>query len=109
MPENCQISYNGKQIITFRMAVNIVVRLVGQQDTINAEVQSTGIFGLALTSTDPNYKVESTFLAQYSITEILNGLVGKNLFGSGFPSIYRRYPAVRVLDDRIIFFDPSEA
>ncbi len=82
---------------------------VGQQETINAEVQSTGIFGLAFTSVDPNYKVESMFLAQHSITEILNGFVGKNLFGSGFPSIYRRYPAIRILDDRIIFFDPSYA
>lgn len=81
---------------------------IGQEKSIDAVVQSTGIFGASFTSVDPNYKVDSIYLAQYSITEVLNGLVGKSLFGSNFPSLYRRYPVIRLLDDRVILFDPSE-
>lgn len=81
---------------------------MGGEKAVKVIVQSTGIFGASFTSLDPNYKVESIYLAQYSITEILNGLVGKALFGSDFPTLYRRYPVVRILDDRIIFYDPSE-
>ena len=81
---------------------------MGGEKSVKVVVQSTGIFGASFTSLDPNYKVESIYLAQYSITEILNGLVGKGLFGSDFPTLYRRYPVVRILDDRIIFYDPSE-
>ena len=80
---------------------------IGGERSINAVVQSTGIFGVTFTSVDPNYKVDSIYLAQYSITEVLNGLVGKQLFGSNFPSLYRRYPVIRLLDDRVILFDPS--
>jgi len=47
-------------------------------------------------------------IAQYSITEVLNGMVGKMTFGSSFPIIKRKYPVVRILDDMVIVFDPSE-
>lgn len=69
---------------------------------------STGVFGIKYTSVDSNYKVEKSIIAQNSITAILNGLVGQGLFGTGYPLIYRRYPVIRVFDDRIMIYDPSE-
>jgi hypothetical protein len=47
-------------------------------------------------------------LAKYSITEVVKGFIGKPVFGTGFPAVYRRFPVIRVLDDRIIFYDPSQ-
>ena len=35
--------------------------------------------------------------------------MGQGLFGTGFPLLYRRYPVIRIFDDRIIIYDPSEA
>jgi hypothetical protein len=57
---------------------------------------------------DPKYQISSVYLAKYSITEVLNGLVGKEVFGSNYPLVYRRYPAIRLLDDYAVIFDPSE-
>ena len=71
-------------------------------------VESTGIFGLTWKALDSNYQVTSEMIAQYAITEVLNGMVGKNTFGSSFPIIRRKYPVVRILDDKVIVFDPSE-
>jgi hypothetical protein len=48
------------------------------------------------------------YLAKYSMTSVVNGLVGKTVFGNGFPTVMRRYPVIRILDDRIVIFDPSE-
>jgi len=42
------------------------------------------------------------------LSEVVNGLVKKAVFGTGFPIAYRHYPVIRILDDRIIIFDPSE-
>lgn len=66
------------------------------------------MFGLVWRSLDSNYQLGDPYVASYSITEILNGLVGKTVFGTDFPTIYRRYPVVRVLEDMVIVFDPSE-
>ena len=51
--------------------------------------------------------VDSIYIASYAIDEVLNGLVNKPVFGTDFPIVRRRYPVVRILDDRIIVFDPS--
>jgi hypothetical protein len=72
-------------------------------------VTSNGIFGGEFISLDPKYVVSDIYVAKYSIGQVLNGLVGKALFGTGFPTIRRRYPVVRILDEYIIIFDPSEA
>jgi hypothetical protein len=40
---------------------------LGDEKSIKVVVQSTGLFGTAFTSLDPNYKVESQFLGTYSI------------------------------------------
>ncbi len=71
-------------------------------------VQSTGVYGDFYTSLDGKHKVTSEYLSKYSLSEVLNGLVKKTVFGTGFPIVYRRYPVIKVFDDRIIIFDPSE-
>ena len=47
-------------------------------------------------------------MAKHFIAEVLNGMVGKNVFGTGFPLIRRRYPVVQITDYFVIVFDPSE-
>lgn len=108
VPEACSISYKDKAIIEMELDVNMVVRLFGESKSIRVEVESAGMFGLVWRSLDSNYQLGDPYVASYSITEILNGLVGKTVFGTDFPTIYRRYPVVRVLEDMVIVFDPSE-
>lgn len=71
-------------------------------------MESNGIFGFSAVSLDQKYQVASEYIAKYSISEVLKGLVNKETFGNKFPIITRRYPVARVLDDKIIIFDPSE-
>jgi hypothetical protein len=72
-------------------------------------VETNGIFGGEFISLDSRYVVSDIYVAKYSITSVLGGLAGKALFGTGFPTVRRRYPVIRVLDEFIIVFDPSEA
>lgn len=71
-------------------------------------VQSTGVFADSYRSLDPKFQVTSTYLAKHFIGEVLNGLVGKTVFGNGFPLIKRRYPVIQVFDEMLVVFDPSE-
>jgi hypothetical protein len=71
-------------------------------------IDSTGIYDLKVTSIDSSYQLTSEYIAEYSASAVIKGLVGKTGFGTDFPIIRRKYPVVRVLDDRIIIFDPSE-
>jgi hypothetical protein len=41
--------------------------------------------------------ISNLYLAKYSISEVLKGLVDKTVFGTGFKTVYRRYPSVLVL------------
>ena len=40
--------------------------------------------------------------------QILGTLKGRKVFGSNFPIVNRRFPIVRVFDDRVLIYDPSE-
>ncbi len=51
--------------------------------------------------------VTDPYTAKYAVTAILNGFVGKNVFGTGWQTITRKYPVARVLDDYIVIFDAS--
>jgi len=39
---------------------------------------------------------------------VLKGLVGKNVFGTGWQTFARKYPIIRILYDYIVIFDGSE-
>ena len=69
---------------------------------------SSGVHNDVYRSLDPKFQVLSQYLAKHFIAEVLNGMVGKNVFGTGFPLIRRRYPVVQITDYFVIVFDPSE-
>lgn len=71
-------------------------------------VQAAAVFGDSYRSLDPKFQVTSDNLAKHFIGEVLNGLVGKPIFGNGFPLIKRRYPVIQIFDEMIVVFDPSE-
>jgi len=75
---------------------------------VRVVVQSAGAFGYSYRSIDPKFQVTSVYLATHFIGEVLNGLVGKTVFGNGFPLIKRRYPVIQVFDEMLVVFDPSE-
>lgn len=54
------------------------------EKNINVVVRSTSMFGVNFTSIDPNYKVENVELGKYFVGQVLKGLVGQSVFGSGF-------------------------
>lgn len=64
---------------------------------INAIVSSTKPNKVIFTSLDQKFKVDDTELGKIYISDLMNGLIGKSVFGSGFPTLYRKYPAIRVL------------
>lgn len=108
VPESCTVNYNGTNILALDFDIDIQVKLVGEEESIRVVVQDVGIFGLKYSSLDQRYQIADEYIARYSITEVLKGLKGKTTFGHDFPIIRRRYPVVRVLDDSLIMFDPSE-
>jgi hypothetical protein len=54
------------------------------EKNINVVVRSTSMFGVNFTSLDPNYNVENVELGKYFVGQVLKGLVGQSVFGSGF-------------------------
>ena len=71
-------------------------------------VTNTGVFSAGFTSKDINYQVTDQYIALYSMGQILGTLKGRKVFGSNFPIVNRRFPIVRVFDDRVLIYDPSE-
>ena len=71
-------------------------------------VLSTGVFSDSYRSLDPKFQVTSIYYAKHFIGEVLNGLVNKPVFGTGFPLIKRRYPVMQIFDEWLVVFDPSE-
>ncbi len=81
---------------------------IGEEESVRAVIQSVGIFGDSYRSIDSKFQVSSQLIAKYSIVQVLNGLVGQALFGTGFPLIKRRYPVIELVDDMVVVYDPSE-
>jgi len=79
----------------------------GEEESVRVVVLSSGVFGDSYRSLDPKFQVSSQYIAKYSIGEVLKGLSSKAVFGTGFPLIKRRYPAIEILDDRLLIFDAS--
>lgn len=78
-----------------------------EEDHVRAVVQSTGVYGATYKSTNSKWVLTNENIAKYSLSEVLNGLVGKTVFGTGFPLLSRKYPSSRVLEDYVIIFDLS--
>lgn len=74
---------------------------------MRVEVLSTGVFNDAYRSIDPKFQITSQYLAKHFIGEVLKGMVGKTVFGHGFPLIKRRYPVIVLSDYMLRVFDPS--
>lgn len=70
-------------------------------------ILDAGVFGDIYRSLDPKFQVASQYIAKYSIVQVLNGLVGKPVFGTGFPLIKRRYPVIEINDDMLRIYDAS--
>jgi hypothetical protein len=66
------------------------------------------VFGDKYIAIDPKFVVTDLYVARYALTAVLKGFIGKNVFGTGFPIFARKYPVLRILDDYIVIFDPSE-
>lgn len=71
------------------------------------KISSTGVYGDKYFALDPNFVVTNPYNARYALQAVLNGLIGKNGFGTGWPTFTRKYPVLRVLDDYIVIFDAS--
>ena len=53
---------------------------------------------------DSKYQISSYYLASHSLGQVVKKLAGSNLFGSGFPTLFRRYPVIKVLDDMAVSY-----
>ena len=67
-----------------------------------------GLYGDKYYSIDPKFVVTDPYVARYTVTALLRGLVGRTVFGTGWKLFTRKYPVSRVFDDYIVFFDASE-
>jgi hypothetical protein len=47
---------------------------------------------------DPNFVVTDPYTAKYAVYAVLRGLIGKNVFGTGWKTINRKYPVIRIMD-----------
>ena len=74
---------------------------------MNARIYQVGIYGDKYYAIDPNFVVTDPYVARYALTAVLKGLIGKTVFGTGWPTFSRKYPVIRVLDDYLMIFDAS--
>lgn len=66
------------------------------------------VYGDKYYTVDPKFVVTDPYVARYTLTAVLKGLVGKNVFGTGWKTFARKYPIIRILYDYVIIFDGSE-
>jgi hypothetical protein len=71
-------------------------------------VYDGSVYGDKYYSLDSNFVVTNPYVAKYALTAVVKGLIGKPAFGTGWPTIERKYPVARVLDDYVIIYDVSE-
>jgi len=88
--------------------MNLVIRLNAEENYLNAHIYNVGIFGDKYYTIDPKFVVTDPYVARYTLTAVLKGLVGRTVFGTGWKTFERKYPVIRVLDDYIVIFDASE-
>lgn len=81
---------------------------MAMEKNLKVVVSNTGIFAPTFTSINPKFVLTSEALATFGIDEVVKGLTQKDVFGSGFPVIYRRYPGVKVRENYMVVFDHSE-
>lgn len=58
---------------------------------------------------DPVFEVKETAIAQLLLKDVLNGMQGLKTFGTGWKTVYRRYPAVKMEDKYLLLYDLGQS
>lgn len=66
------------------------------------------MFGQTWNVIDQKFSITNAELARYYLAECVKILNGNKCFGSGWQTIKRRFPVVKVDKKYVIVFDPSE-
>lgn len=89
--------------------LNLVVRITGEKDFLNFHVIDATVFLPTWKVLDPKYTITNPDLARFYVAEVAKSQIGKKVLGSGWKTVTRRFPVVRVLtQDYVVVFDPSE-
>lgn len=94
--------------------MNLVLRLVilllwknAGPDSLSVSISNAVIFGDKYISVDPKFVVTNPYIARYSVSALVKGMIGRTVFGTGWPTFVRKYPVLRVLEDYVVIFDAS--
>lgn len=109
-PLTCVLVHKTNRLLELAATVDFVVTLVAEESSLVFRVHKADVYALKWKSLEPTFAVKDEKLLEYYAAVVVNGLKGRQVLGTGWRTLSRKFPSVFIpSSEHIILFDSSEA